>query len=207
MPAAAIVHVEQLTPETFAWPLVRRLDTDAVLVVDHIDAARKELAADERMHASTMSAGRLREFAAGRAVARRALALLQIPADVGIPIGAGGEPLWPERTSGSLSHTATHAVALVARSTRHASVGVDLDDHRLIGTAAAAELMTSPEIEAVLAAGWTSDYTIAQNIVFLAKEAIFKYQYPLTARRELDFGEVRLHGSEHRRQSVRLTRP
>jgi 4'-phosphopantetheinyl transferase EntD len=57
-------------------------------------------------------------------------------------------------------------------------------------------LMTTDEIAVVLAQGWTSDIAIAQNLAFLAKEALFKYQYPITGRRELEFDEVRLQASE-----------
>jgi len=102
-------------------------------------------------------------------------------------MGSGGEPLWPVNYVGSLSHTSTHVAALVARATRHTSVGVDLDDGRLLGVAAAGELMTEFEVEAVLAEGWTVDAEIAPNLAFLVKEALYKYQYPKTRFRELGF--------------------
>lgn len=180
------------------WPHVRWLDADTVLVVDRIEAVREDLVENERACAATMSRARLREFAGGRAVARRALECLEHSPYTGIPMGAAGEPVWPQGISGSLSHTTTHAAVLVARSTLHASVGIDLDDQRLLGGVAASELMTDDEIEAVFAQGWTGDLAIAQNLVFLAKESVFKYQYPLIGRRELDFHEVRLRTSERR---------
>jgi 4'-phosphopantetheinyl transferase EntD len=130
------VPMEQLRRPEMTWPHTRWLDLDTVLVVDRIGAPGEELATNGRLHVHGMSTGRLKEFTAGRAVARRALALLREPANRGILIGTGGEPLWPGAISGSISHTATHAIALVARSTRHTSVGVDLDDRRLIGAAA-----------------------------------------------------------------------
>jgi 4'-phosphopantetheinyl transferase EntD len=111
-------------------------------------------------------------------------------------MGAGGEPVWPQGISGSLSHTATNTVVLIARSAHHASVGVDIDDQRLLSTAAAEELMTPDEVAVVLAQGWTSDIAIAQNLAFLAKEALFKYQYPITRKRELEFDDVHLKASE-----------
>jgi 4'-phosphopantetheinyl transferase EntD len=172
------------------------LDADTILVIDHIGETLEELAADEREYAATMSRARRREFAAGRTVARQALRLLQHSPGTGIPMGMGGEPIWPQGMSGSLSHTSTHAAALIARATRHGSVGVDLDDQRLLGTEAAVELMTRQEIDIVIAQGWAHDVAIAQNLVFLAKESLFKYQYPITGRRELDFDEVSLHPSE-----------
>lgn len=187
--------IEQLVPETFVWPQLRWLDSDSVLLIDRIDKDDKELAAEEAVHAAGMTAGRRREFAAGRRVARQALATLGEPS-IGIPMRPGGEPLWPEGISGSLSHTTTHAAALVTKRTRYASVGVDLDDSRPIGDAAAAQLMTNEEIEVVIAQGWAPNGRAAQNVAFSAKEALFKCQYPLTGNRELDFDEVRLVASD-----------
>jgi 4'-phosphopantetheinyl transferase EntD len=181
---------------TGIWPVIRWPDADTVLILDCIGATQRDLVGRERAQASEMTVGRRREFAAGRALARQALALLGESSNPEIPMGSGGEPLWPVNFAGSLSHTATHVAALVARATRHASVGVDLDDGRLLGAAAAGDLMTESEVDAVLAQGWTADAEIARNLVFLAKEALYKYQYPKTGFRELGFDEVRLHRTE-----------
>jgi 4'-phosphopantetheinyl transferase EntD len=175
------------------WPLIRWLDDDTVLILDRIGTLRRELVGGEREQVSTMTEGRRREFAAGRVLARQASALLGESSNHEIPMGEGGEPLWPLGIVGSLSHTATHVAALVTRAARHASVGIDLDDGRLLGATAASDLMTDSEVEAVRAHGWTDDPEIARNLAFLAKEALFKYQYPNTGFRELGFDEVRLH--------------
>jgi 4'-phosphopantetheinyl transferase EntD len=167
------------------------MDSDTVLVVERIDEHEEALATEELPLTSDMQPRRLREFTAGRRVARRALVALG-EARAAILIGAGGEPMWPPGISGSLSHTATHAAALVSRCVRYVSVGIDLDDHRLIGEAAAADLMTEEEIDVVIAQGWAHDRSVALNVVFCAKEALFKCQYPLTHNRDLDFDDVRL---------------
>jgi len=171
--------------------LLRWIDSDTVLVVERIDEREEALTTEEFPLASDMRPRRRREFAAGRRVARRALTALG-EAHAAISIGSGGEPLWPLGIAGSLSHTATHAAALVSRGPQHASVGIDLDDHRLIGEAAAADLMTEEEIAVVVAQGWAHDRLLAQNAVFCAKEALFKCQYPLTRKADLDFDDVRL---------------
>ena len=181
---------------TCIWPFIRWPDADTVLIIDCIGATRRELVGRERAQANEMTVGRRREFAASRALARQALALLGESSNPEIPIGSGGEPLWPVNFVGSLSHTATHVAALVARATGHASVGVDLDDGRLLGAAAARDLMTESEVDAVLAQGWTADAEIARNLAFVAKEALFKYQYPLTGFQELEFDDVRLQRTE-----------
>lgn len=190
--------MEQRASVDVTWPQTRWLDSDTVLVIDRIGEPHEELAADERKYAAAMSRARLREFMAGRTIARQALQLLQVRQGAAIPMGSGGEPLWPQGVSGSLSHTAAHAVALIARSSRHISVGVDLDDQRLLGTAAAAELMTPDEVTVVLEQGWTGEAAIAQNLVFLAKESVFKFQYAITRRRDLEFDQVRVHASGRR---------
>ena len=56
--------------------------------------------------------------------------------------------------------------------------------------------MTEDEVDAVLWACWTSDLAIARNLVFLAKESFFKFQFPLTHIRDLDFDAVKLRASE-----------
>lgn len=171
------------------------IDSDTVLIIDRIDSAPGELVEAERALTSRMARPRLREFTVGRTLAHRALELLQHFGPPSIPMGDGGEPIWPQGVSGSISHSWSHAAALVARSSRHASVGVDIDDGRLLGVDAASELMCANEVAAVLKLGWARDTSIAQNIVFLAKEALFKYQFPLTGTQDLDFDEVEVHVS------------
>lgn len=175
---------------------LRWVDSDTVLVVERIDEREQALTTEELPLASDMQPRRRREFTAGRGTARRALTALG-EAHATISMGSGGEPLWPLGIVGSLSHTATHAAALVSRCQRHASVGIDLDDHRLIGEAAAIDLMTEEEIALVIAQRWAHDRALAQNAVFCAKEALFKCQYPLTHKGDLDFEDVRLVRSAH----------
>jgi 4'-phosphopantetheinyl transferase EntD len=182
-----------MAPATIRW-----LDPDTILVVDRIGTEIEPLRADEEASTAGMTRSRLREFAAGRALARYALERLHHRSPFGISVGHGGEPIWPSGYCGSLSHTGTHVAALVSRS--YVSVGVDLDDARLLGSIAAADLMTREEVGMVLAQGWTQEVAIAQNIVFAAKEALFKYQYPLTRDRDMAFDEVQLAGVEDARE-------
>ena len=75
-------------------------------------------------------------------------------------------------------------------------MGVDVGDARTLGTAAV-RLMTTAEIALVTAKGWASTEAQAQNVVFGAKEALFKCQYPFTQKRDLDFDEVTLVAGSH----------
>jgi 4'-phosphopantetheinyl transferase EntD len=182
------VHGMISTPP--AWPQAHWLDADTVLVLNVLGDYRALLLPNELGIAREMTLQRSLEFASGRHVARLALAAIGQP-PASIPIGAGGEPIFPQGVVGSLSHTSRHAVALVSGANRHASVGVDVGDARTLGKAAA-RLMTAAEIDLVTAKGWASTEEQAQNVVFGAKEALFKCQYPLTEKQDLDFDEVTL---------------
>jgi 4'-phosphopantetheinyl transferase EntD len=178
-----------------AWPQSHWLDTDTVLVVNVLGDYRALLLPNELGIAREMTLQRSLEFASGRHVARLALAAIGQP-PASIPMGTGGEPIFPQGVVGSLSHTSRHAAALIARADRHASVGVDVDDARTLGKAAA-RLMTTMEIALVTSKGWASTEAQAQNAVFGAKEALFKCQYPFTQKRDLDFDEVTLIAGGH----------
>jgi 4'-phosphopantetheinyl transferase EntD len=56
--------------------------------------------------------------------------------------------------------------------------------------------MTEEEIQLVLEAGWARERSKAQNLVFCAKEALFKCQYPLTGLGQLDFEHVQVCRSD-----------
>lgn len=167
-----------------------RLGNTAVVVLVPMGIMRT-LHDREARFAQAMAPDRRREFTAGRIAAREALRLIGGP-DVAIEIGTAGEPLWPARFVGSLSHTQTHAAVLVASSSEYLSVGIDLDDERVLDDAAASDLMTPEEVQKVLRAGIAADIPAAQRFVFSAKEAVFKCQYPLTDDANLDFLDIEL---------------
>lgn len=175
---------------------------DAVLVIVPM-SARGALHDEEARLAQAMAPDRQREFSAGRIAARNALRLAGAP-EVAVPMGDAGEPLWPANWVGSLSHTRTHAAALVAPLSRYRGVGVDLDDGRSLGDDAAADLMGVDEVRLVIAAGIAGDWDSAQRFVFSAKEAVFKCQYPLTRNSDLPFPAVQLAKSRTAATPTRL---
>jgi 4'-phosphopantetheinyl transferase EntD len=176
---------------TPSWPVLRYLDADVVLLIDLVEQSQTALHDLEESLTVGATALRLRELHAGRSTARRALLALGESA-TGILAGACGEPQWPAGICGSLSHTLRHAAALVARRSQYASVGVDIDDGRPLGDAAAADVVWRDELALVQRLGIATSEITAQNFVFIAKEAIFKCQYPVTLQRSLDFLDVRL---------------
>jgi len=130
---------------------------------------------------------RVAEFAAGRLCARRALADLGI-FDFPIAIGPDRSPRWPPGICGSISHTQGYCCAVAAP--RHVVTGIGIDVEiigrvdseldALIFTRAEAEFLASLERHA---------RTCAATVIFSAKEAFYKCQYPIT-QRWLDFTAV-----------------
>lgn len=106
--------------------------------------------------------------------------------------GEGGEPLWPAGLSGSISHCDSLAVSLVAPSAAFESVGVDVDDGRPLGDAAAQTVASRRELRLLLSVGLARSEEEAQNFAFSVKEAVFKCQYVLTGHRGLRFHQARL---------------
>jgi len=162
-----------------------------LLSVARLRDSQGKLHSDEEFIARGMTRARLREFRAARTLARATMRALGEP-ESAIRRGEAGEPIWAPGIVGSLSHTRTHAAALVARASAFVAVGVDLDDDRLIGDAAAAELMNRAELEVVLRRGLANTPPRACSVVFSAKEALFKCQYPLTFCGDLQFDDVEL---------------
>lgn len=146
---------------------------------------------EEQELARAMAPERQHEFTIGRLAAHGALAAVGGPATA-VLIGAAGEPLWPTAWVGSISHSRHHAAALVVSKRRVRSVGLDIVDERALDDRAAANLMTVPEVKRLIDAGWARDAESARRLVFSAKEAVFKCQYPLTGCASLDFLDVTL---------------
>lgn len=110
---------------------------------------------------------RLAEFRAGRAAAREALAALGLP-DRAIPAGADRAPIWPMGVHGAISHSDRLCLAVVGWQRR---IGLDLEP----ATPLEADLRGTILIGAEMGA---SD--LGAKLIFSAKEAVYKAQYPLT---------------------------
>ncbi|MGO7169636.1 4'-phosphopantetheinyl transferase [Rhizobium leguminosarum] len=99
-------------------------------------------------------------------------------------------PFWPDGIVGSISHTTSHAVATVARSTRYQLLGIDVEhivgdeDMEAIGA------MVCSALDHRLKPAWLTDLEFV-TLVFSAKEAFYKAVYPLI-RCVFDFHEVTL---------------
>lgn len=154
-----------------------------------ITAGARELYPEELAAVGHALPKRQREFATGRVNARRAMSRIGEPA-APIPSGSDRAPVWPAHLSGSISHTDDACVAVVARRSSAPSLGIDLEHDQpmppdlwpAICTPAEAEDIRSRAIE---------DQGRWVTRLFSAKEAVYKWQYPLSGRM-LDFQQIRL---------------
>lgn len=110
---------------------------------------------------------RQQEFAAGRAAARQALGLR-----AAIPVAKDRAPIWPRGWAGSITHAGGWALAVASRGGM--LVGVDLEPEAPLPTDILDTVLTPAE-----RARGGADLVAAKRI-FVAKEAVYKAQYPVT---------------------------
>jgi enterobactin synthetase component D len=127
------------------------------------------------------------EFAAGRSAARAAMQRLGRPA-VAIPAQADRSPRWPDGLVGSIAHCADVCVAVVGWRTEWESIGVDIEPDRGIDEPLWNIICTADEQRRLEAPGSLGKAARVTR-VFCAKEAFYKWHYPLH-QTFLDFHEV-----------------
>jgi 4'-phosphopantetheinyl transferase EntD len=157
--------------------------TVAVTGVDGGD--EHELLAGEADAARSMVPRRRREFAAGRACARKALASLGLPA-VALPVAPDRSATWPPGVCGSITHAGAWAAAAAARQELLAGIGIDLEDCAPLEADLVARLCRPEELVNAppgLPAG------IWPRMVFSAKESVYKCVRARVGR-FIDFDEV-----------------
>jgi 4'-phosphopantetheinyl transferase EntD len=132
---------------------------------------------------------RVHEFAAGRLCARRALAEFGLP-DFPVCVAHDRQPIWPATLVGSITHTEGFCAAVVAERERILTVGIDCERLNQV-TPDIWNLLFVPEETNWLAALSLDNRDRAASLLFAAKEAFFKCQYPLSAQ-WLDFHDVRV---------------
>ena len=192
-------------PSAIASPLIESLFPTGVAAAELRTAGDVSLLEPEE--ASTVARAvpkRVQEFAAGRLCARSALARLGIS---GFAVRAAPDrrPIWPDGLVGSITHTTGFCASVVGERGRFASLGLDTE----IAEAVKAELWASICVGAELR--WIEslprgDRARAATLVFCAKEAFYKCQYPLTLQR-LSFSDLRIAPEESAAQGVFTVEP
>lgn len=121
---------------------------------------------------------RVAEFHAGRAAARAAMVALGLPPRP-IPMGPDRAPIWPDGLAGSISHSADACVAAVGLRRDWAGVGVDLEEATALDPLLVAEICTKRE-QQWLGQQPPADRGLMAKLIFSAKEAAYKAQYPIS---------------------------
>jgi 4'-phosphopantetheinyl transferase EntD len=156
--------------------------------MDPRTAADELLPGEERAVARAVPSRR-REFCAGRACARKAMAALGAQA---APILQGEDraPIWPAGLVGSITHTESWCAAAVARTEDGIdAIGLDVEPAEPLDPALL-RIICLPE-ERRLAA----EDELRGRLFFSAKEAAYKAQYPLS-RTLLGFHAMQIHLDE-----------
>ncbi|TFG96118.1 MAG: 4'-phosphopantetheinyl transferase superfamily protein, partial [Myxococcales bacterium] len=114
----------------------------------------------------------------GRHCAREALrALGEDP--VAVPRREDRQPLWPPGIVGSISHASGYCAAVVARASTCLGLGFDVEEWGRMRPELWRRIATPPEIEWLRAQ--TGKAERWATLLFSAKEAFYKAQYPRSA--------------------------
>jgi 4'-phosphopantetheinyl transferase EntD len=132
---------------------------------------------------------RVAEFAAGRTCARAALAEFGVR-EFTLRAAPDRQPLWPERFIGSITHTAGFCAAAVAPRASMLAIGLDSE---IVGAPTEDIWPTIARREEL---AWVQslpamEQPAAITLLFAAKEALYKCQYPLVGE-WLDFHDLRV---------------
>lgn len=157
-----------------------------VAVTDPAQAHPALFAAEARAVAQARP-NRQREFRAGRAAIRAALARMGLP-PWPVPAGPDRAPVWPGGVTGSLSHSATVCVAALVPSGALAAVGVDIEPAEALPEALLPEICTLPE-RAWLSTRPAAERGLLARLIFSAKECAYKAQY-MQSRSFLEFSDL-----------------
>ena len=151
--------------------------------------AEPALVAGEEVAVARAVAKRRREYAFGRACARRALAQLGLHAAGAIRGGVGGAPQWPVGIVGSITHCELGAAAAVVRAPQLGGLGIDLETRARAGRIDLLALAATAT-ERVRHAALATDLPVGA-LLFSAKESVYKCVYPRGGR-VLEFADVEL---------------
>ncbi len=139
----------------------------------------------ESRHMASAVLARRNEFIAGRSCARMALAQIG-QAACALPADADGLPIWPAATMGSITHSRGWCCAVAASANTMTYLGIDLEKTNRL-SARAMKRVVHP-----LEAPMVGEDQILGSLLFSAKEAFFKAQFPVW-HATLNFTDIALH--------------
>ena len=151
--------------------------------IDSIDSALSDA---DKSAARRFAPKRRREFGAGRAIARMALAQIGIR-NAPLPVSEYKYPVWPDGTIGSISHTSDLVGAAVAYARDYRSIGFDLEAGHAVEPEICQTIMRDNELSK---AADYPDRDLA-TVYFSCKEAVYKAVYP-SVKEFLEFLDVEI---------------
>ena len=143
------------------------------------------------------------EFFAGRYSASQVLGVLSAGA-CDIHIGDNRCPKWPERFTGSISHSDGLACCTVVEKNQASAVGIDIQHRIKQTTIEQISRSIIDECEKALLINIAIPFNDLFTAVFSAKESLFKALYP-SVRRYFDFSAAKVTAVDPDEQSITLT--
>lgn len=157
----------------------------AAAVDQAADKAEPFQYSEEGRHLANAAVRRRNEFIAGRRSARAALASIGYPA-CALPPDIDRVPVWPGASIGSISHSCGLCCAVAASTHVFKGLGVDLEKTTRM-RASVMEHVLHP-----LEAAYIGSDQALGSLIFSAKEAFFKAQFPIW-RAQPGFKDLALH--------------
>ena len=182
-------HRPFMNPANLSARLGRLFSPGTVVATLHEPGDPQLLLPEEAAHLGRAVAKRRQEFAAGRLCARRALAEFGMP-DFPIRAAEDRQPIWPDSMAGSITHTAGFCAAAVAERRRIQALGLDSEVVGDVKTEIWSHICLPDEIAWIRSLP-PPEQAPAATLIFSAKEAFYKCQYPLV-RDPLGFHDVRI---------------
>ncbi|MCW8964586.1 MAG: 4'-phosphopantetheinyl transferase superfamily protein [Gammaproteobacteria bacterium] len=157
------------------------LDEDILLAGGIIKDGVQPVNDKEWQYVVSASPKRQQEFSCGRLYAHRLLDQVGFT-DFVIGRDSQGCPQWPDGVVGSISHTSDFCVALLAKSIRYTSLGIDLELSGRLKASLWPRLFARSEIRQLEQISDAARRMRHAAIIFSAKEAFYKCDYPLNHR-------------------------
>ena len=147
-------------------------------VFDKVEKLQGSLFSEELPYVKGCADKRVREFVAGRTAARETMKKLGLP-PLPVLMGRRRMPVFPAGVVGSISHSDAYCICILGRDDDFRSIGVDIENITRIKPYFASYIFTKDELVKHRS---FSQVEMLKHIavVFCAKEAYFKFQYPIT---------------------------
>lgn len=162
-------------------PFLQLLPVSTVVLEDSLANLDAAVPAAEAALVAGAVDKRRREFAAGRLLAHQALAVLGQPQAC---IGADphGVPAWPPCATGCITHAAGRVAVAVAARDHVQAIGIDMEAVDRFHPGIEGQVLAGRELRQLARVSHERRQARAA-VLFCAKEAWFKCQFPLLRRR------------------------